>query len=274
MKNLIQLIAANAGRQLNNRDTGDSPNKTPRNILVRNQAQPTEVRLYIYDVITPWADAYWGGVSAKMVLEALSQIEDPANTTLHVHINSPGGDVFDGRAIRTALKNYAGPTLGHIDALAASAATTVADGCDSCDIAQGAFFMIHNSWTMAYGDKQDLKKTGDLLDKIDSAIARDYQQRSGAELQQVVDWMNAETWFSADEAVTQKFCTSVVAQGKDGTADDKKNAWNLTAYQHAPKALLEQPDPAPNNAADQEAAAWSEYVNRRVALVNLNLRSH
>jgi ATP-dependent Clp protease protease subunit len=282
MNKLLQLIAAN-GQGLANRAAppisgGQQPAK--RNLLVRNAATPAEARLYVYDVITPWADDYWGGISVKMMMDAIALIDDPANTTLHVHFNSPGGDVFEGRAMRTLLKGYAGPVLGHIDALAASAATTVADGCDSCDIAQGAFFMIHNSWTLAYGDKEDIRKTADLLDKIDQAIAADYQVRTGADAAQVASWMDEETWFSANEAVDNKFCSAVVASESsekdkaDKPASNQQNAWSLSAYARAPEALT-KPASAPTNTtddADKEAAAWSEHVARRMALVNLNLR--
>ncbi len=273
MNKLLQLIAANGHASVQNRGPHNH-DKKPITLLVQNASKPTEANLYIYDIITPYADTYWGGISAKMVLDAIAQIETPANTTLNVHINSPGGDVFEGRAIRTALKNYAGPVHGHIDALAASAATTVADGCDTCDIATGAFFMIHNSWTMAYGDKQDMTKTADLLAKIDQAIAADYQQRTGKDLSQIVDWMTQETWFSAEEAVAQGFCNAIETTTDHTTPPDtsNKNTWNLGAYNHAPKALttpaLNPDEPTP----DQQAKEWGEHINRRMTLVNLNLR--
>ncbi len=279
MNKLLQLIGANgvAAIQARTGHTPSSDDKTTRALLVRNAATPTEAKLYIYDVITPYADEYWGGISAKMVLAAIAQIEDPANTTLHVHINSPGGDVFEGRAIRTALKSYAGPVQGHVDALAASAATTVADGCDSCDIAQGAMFMIHNSWTLAYGDKQDLTKTAELLNKIDEAIAADYQQRTGADFAQIIDWMNQETWFSAQDAVAHKFCSAVVASGGtpegQGTTSNRASVWDLSAYTNAPKNMDAIQTSAPQSSVDEQAADWSGHVQRRLALVNLNLRS-
>ncbi len=276
MNKLLQLIAANGSAAIQARISQPTTNggNSPRSLLVRNASTPSETKLYIYDIITPYADVYYGGVSAKMVIDALAQIEDPANTTLHVHFNSPGGDVFEGRAIRTILKAYAGPVLGHIDALAASAATTVADGCDSCDIAQGAMYMIHNSWTLAYGDKQDLLKTADLLDKIDTNIAADYQQRTGATLAQVVDWMNAETWFNADEAVAQKFCSAVVATGSSKSSgqgtSNRVMAWDLSAYDHAPDIAAFHSDVVDD--ADKDALQWSDHVQRRMSLIDRALR--
>ena len=93
--------------------------------------------LYIYDVIS----ADWG-VSAMAVIDAIAQAGDAK--TLNIHINSPGGDVFEGRAIMAALRRFEGKKVAHIDSLCASAATSIALACDEVIMADGAFFMIHN----------------------------------------------------------------------------------------------------------------------------------
>ena len=59
--------------------------------------------------------------------------------------------------------------------------------------------------------------------------------------------MEAETWFTADEAVANGFCDRLAATADKGT----QNTWNLAAFSKAPKALTEPPaapslpDPAP-----------------------------
>lgn len=274
MNKLLQLITQNLRPQ----QLGAGQDKNPRPLLVRNAADPASVRVYVYDVITPYADEYWGGYSAKMMISALAQIEDPQNTTVHVHINSPGGDAFEGRAIRTALKQYAGPVVGHVDALAASAATTVADGCDTCDIAPGALFMIHNAWTMGYGDKQDFLKTIELLEKVDGAIAQDYQRRTGHKLSDIAAWMNEETWFTAEEAVAKNFCSAIADENKSAQVEPTQSQlaeWNLSAYNRAPVFAPPSPadEPFTQSLVDIESAAWTEHVQRRMSLVNLNLQS-
>ena len=126
---ILQLLRDNAGR-------------TPQPFnLVRNSTD--EATIYIYDMI----DAYWG-ISAKSVIEALASVADVP--TVHLRINSPGGDVFEGRAIVEAIKRFAGKTIAHVDSLAASAATSIAIAADEVEIAQGAFFMIHNASGMVW----------------------------------------------------------------------------------------------------------------------------
>ena len=250
MKRLLQLLRDNAAKE-----------RQPLN-LVRNAASQ-DAALYIYDVI----DRYWG-VSAEAVAKAISGLD--ASATLHVHINSPGGDVFEGRAIRTAIQQHQGKTVAHIDGLAASAATTISDGADEVEIATGAFYMIHNGWTWMYGNKNDFRKEADLLDKIDAAIVADYARRTGLDVDQLVTWMNNETWFSAEEAVEHGFANRLMeAPSKTEASNKTQQKWNLAAFEHAPKSLLEQPAPAPTPDPVIEAAVQRERNERRLQLLSL-----
>jgi ATP-dependent protease ClpP protease subunit len=191
--------------------------------LVRNESGAT---IYIYDVI----DSYWG-VSARSVIEALAEAGEGVDVA--IRINSPGGDIFEGRAIMAAIKNHSGKTTAYIDSLAASAATSIAIACDEVVISQGAFFMIHNASSAVWGDKNDMRECADLLEKIEGSIVADYVGKTGAEEQQVIDWMDAETWFSADEAIANGFCDRLADSAK------AKNTWNLSAFNKAPKELIE-----------------------------------
>jgi ATP-dependent protease ClpP protease subunit len=234
---ILQLLRDNAGRQ-----------KQPVN-LVRNAGEAT---LYIYDVIS----ADWG-VGAMAVIDAIAQAGDAK--TLNVHINSPGGDVFEGRAIMAALRRFEGKKVAHIDSLCASAATSIALACDEVVMAEGAFFMIHNSMTLGFGNKNDLRETADTLDKIDGAIANDYTAKTGKDAEQVQAWMNAETWFTAAEAKEHGFVDSVTKADKKA-----KNTWNLAAFGNAPEALKEpppDPDPKPTPQIEEEPASAGFFMS-------------
>lgn len=228
MKKIIQLYRDNAART-----------KQPVN-LVRNAS---EASLYIYDVI----DSYWG-VSALSVIDAVTQAAGA--DVLHVYINSPGGDVFEGRAIMAALARFNGKTVAHIDSLCASAATSIALSCTEVEMSAGAFFMIHNASGLAWGDKSDMRETADLLEKIEGSIVADYMTKTGKDEAQIVDWMNAETWFDADESLANGFIDRITAAPVGGKT---RNAWNLAAYAKAPAAIAAPAEPAaapaPTNAA-------------------------
>ncbi len=219
MKNIFKLHIDNLSRQ-----------KTP----VLNAAPgAAEASLYIYDVIS----AEWG-IGALDVIAALAQVKDAQ--TLHVYINSPGGDVFEGRAIMAAIDRFAGRTIAHIDSLCASAATSIALACDEVEMSEGAFFMIHNASAMAWGDKAALREVADLLQKIEGSIVDDYRRKTGLEPEQIARWMDEETWFAAEEAQTNGFVDRVIA-----APSRPKNAWNLSAYANVPQAMRQMTTQGP-----------------------------
>jgi ATP-dependent Clp protease protease subunit len=225
MKQLVQLIRNNAQR-------------APAKIVAEDEPET----LFLYDVI----DSYWG-VSATDFNKALAGM---ANKKVTMRVNSPGGDVFDGRAMAAAIAQH-GNVHAVIEGVAASAATYVTAACASVTIAPGALYMIHNAWTMAYGNKADLLQTASLLDKIDATILADYERKTGLPRDQLAAWMEAETWFDADEAVEHGFADSVAP------ASQAKNSWDLSAYKNAPKRA-----PAPADDAEAWAALHQRNLNR------------
>lgn len=216
-------------------------------LKLHQKTESLDSTLYLYDVI----DSYWG-ISAKDVAQAIAAANPKG--TLHLRINSPGGDVFEARAMATALREFGGTVVAHIDGLAASAATTVACACSEIVMGVGSFFMIHNAWSVAFGNKADMADMANLLAKIDDDIVADYARVSGATAEQITAWMDAETWMTAEETVANGFADRMATEpdgDEDGQDDDgdgdgapaKKAQWNLAAYQHAPKALTEPPAP-------------------------------
>lgn len=212
--NLLQLLKDNAEK--------------PRSWSVK--AAGDEATVYVYDVI----GGLFGGVDAEQMTRDLSEIEAK---TINLRINSPGGDVFEARAIATALKEHPAEVVAHVDGLAASAATTIAMAADRVEISDGGFFMIHNAWTLAIGNKSDMLDSAALLEKVDQAIASDYMNKTGADAEQVKQWMDDETWFTAQEAVEHGFADSV----KEDKAKAKN--WNLAAYSNAPEIKDESSGP-------------------------------
>jgi ATP-dependent Clp protease protease subunit len=200
---------------------------------IRMDATDTEAHIYVNDVI----DSYWGA-SASALITALAGQQDK---TVHMHINSPGGDVFEARAMSAVIVAHAGKVVAHIDGLCASAATYLALACSEVRMTDGGLFMVHNSWTMAYGNKSELRDTANLLDKIDGTIVASYVQKTGATNEQVVSWMDATTWFTAQEALAAKFIDAIDPNTKQSS--DTQAQWNLAAYPNAPKQEKKPPEP-------------------------------
>ncbi|MFZ6801935.1 head maturation protease, ClpP-related [Undibacterium sp. Di24W] len=218
---LMQLLKDNAA------------NKAENISSIRMESTESDMHLYVYDVI----DSYWGANAADLV----KSLASAGDKTIHLHINSPGGDVFEARAMAAALVAHKGQVISHIDGMTASAATYLALAANEVRMTDGGLFMVHNSWTMAMGDRTELRQTADLLEKIDGTIASDYANKTGATAEQVAAWMDAETWFTAQEAMNAGFIDAIDPNSKGEKAQAK---WNLSAYANAPeqKEEIEAPD--------------------------------
>lgn len=220
-------------------------NNSEKGEPVRAEKKGDEATLYLYDAIGDWY-----GVSAKDFCKALTGIDAK---TIHLRINSPGGDVFEARTIATALKQCGKSVIAHIDGVCASAATYVALAASSVEMAQGSFFMIHQAWAGAIGNSTELRDLAALLDKVDDSIIADYVGKSGKDADEIKKMMAAETWMTAQEALDFGFIDSVF-DGK--TADCSK--WDLSAYANAPAALKNQ---------DDDSAQHRERFEKRLFLV-------
>lgn len=198
-----------------------------RRFEVRAAADGTdEVEVFLYDAIVDdeLQAEWWGGVAPEPFVKALRGI---TAGTIHLRINSPGGSVFAARTMETALREHKARIVVHIDGLAASAATFVAMAGDEIIVSKGSMFMIHKAWTYAWGNADDLAKTAALLDKIDGTLVETYVDRTGASAEAVAEWMSAETWFTAAEAVEHGFADKIAeAEPKPET----QAQWNLRAY--------------------------------------------
>lgn len=235
--NLLQLM-------LNNR-------AKPRQFRV--EAQGTEASVYVYDVIGDWYE----GTMAKEFVKELTALDADV---IHLHINSPGGDVFEARAIATAIRAHPAKVVAHIDGLAASAASFIALAADEVEIAPGAFVMIHNGWTLAIGDKSVMTETANLLAKFDENLSQEYANETGQDLEQIKAWQDAETWFTAEEAIANGFADRLME-----TPSKAQNMWNLSAYSKAPKALTEpepkhEPDLSELRAANERRLKLLEVI--------------
>lgn len=223
-------------------------NANKRFEVVKNESGDV-TELYIYDVIDSWF-----GVSAENFVKTLNGID---SDEIVIRINSPGGDAFDGRAIASAIKAHKSVITAKIDGLCASAATTIANACDDVQMAEGSFYMIHNAWTIGYGNKNDFRDTAEFLDKIDNAIAKDYANKTSLELSKIQTMMNEETWMDSDEALEKGFINKII--------EDKavSNTFNLSVYDKAPEMKTE-PEPKPANSDIHRILSRVSEVRQRI----------
>ncbi len=163
-------------------------------IVAKGSGVDREAEIILYEEI----DANLG-IGAKRFRDALAAVGDVS--TLHVHINSPGGQVFEGLGIYNTLKSHKARVIVHIDGMALSMASVVAMAGDEIEAAGSAFLMIHNPMNVAMGDGDDLRHSAELLDKLRNQLATIYANRSKQSVERVLELMEAESWFDANEAL-------------------------------------------------------------------------
>jgi ATP-dependent Clp protease protease subunit len=194
--------------------------------------------LHLYDAVG------WDGIRAKDVVEKLEAIKDEGAEHLDIFINSPGGEVFDGLAVYSAISSWTkGKKRVHIDGLAASVASVIAMAGDEIEISPAGILMVHLPAGFVMGNAADMRKMADRLDSIRDVICGIYAERTGLSKVEVEKLVEEETWMTANEAVEKGFA-DVVSQreaekkdsddaGDDEGADDSL-ARAMTLFKKAP----------------------------------------
>ncbi|PPD10341.1 MAG: peptidase [Methylocystis sp.] len=199
-------------------------------------AADSDTTITIYDVI---GEDFWsgGGFTAKRMSAALRSIGEKPVT---VAINSPGGDMFEGLAIFNMLKDHKFEVTVKVMGLAASAASLIAMAGDAIQMGQGSFLMIHNAWGAVVGDQHAMRDAADMFAPFDAAMAEIYAARSGLDVAEVAQMMNAETFINAKEALAKGFADTSFEETKAPETGDANARAELSARRRLDALLARQ----------------------------------
>lgn len=196
--------------------------------------------IYIYGEITKWAWEEYGEVSSitfKNELDALGEgIE-----TINLYINSPGGSVFETMAIIAMLQRHPAKIISHIDGLAASAASVLPMISQKVIMYANSMLMIHNAWTYASGNAEQLRKAADDIERINQSMIQFYLDRAGDKLdaETLKQLLDAETWLSAEDAMKYGLCDEIIETNNAAACVEEK--WTKQ-YKNVPKQLVQSPN--------------------------------
>ncbi len=171
-----------------------------------NQSDDGTKELYIFGDITSykWDES---DVTAFDMAKELSEIDGDLN----VHINSYGGEVSSGLAIYNLLKAFGEnhKVITYCDGFACSAASVIFMAGQERVMPKSSLLMIHNAWTYASGDFNELRKQADDLEKITRPSLEIYKAVSNLSEKEIQQMMDKEEWITADEALSYGFATSI-----------------------------------------------------------------
>ena len=192
--------------------------------------------VYIYDEI---GDSWWGdSTSAANFIKQIGMIATP---NIELHLNSPGGDIFDGVAIYNALRAHNAKITVIVDALAASAASFIAQAGDEVIMTKAATMMIHDGAAMVWGTAADMRSTADLLDKLSNTVAEIYSDRAGESIEFFRELMMEETWYNAHEAVEVGLADKIGEDTKKEDDEEAQNKWDMSVFNYAGREAAPNP---------------------------------
>lgn len=181
-------------------------------------------RLYVFGMI--------GGFDndASEFVQAVHALDAKA---IDLHVNSPGGFVWDAVSMYEALRSHPATVHTHVDGLAGSAASFLALAGDTVETAKGSRWMIHDAQIIAMGSPAEVREFADIGDAVSDDIAGIYADRAGGKPAAWRSAMQATTWYSAAEAVDAGLADRVT-----GKTDGPDNRTRLITARHRALSTL------------------------------------
>lgn len=187
----------------------------------RMSADNSEAEIMLYgDIIQDMPEHCKSSKENKSAADfdkAIKDVREAGAKKLTLRINSPGGIVTEAVAMRAILcaAGFEEITV-RIEGLCASAATIIAAAPGArVQIAPGSEYMIHNPWTFDWGNAERFERTAQHLRDEEATARALYMKKTGQPEEQIKAWMDAETWFTAEDAVKNGFCDELLVEGDD-----------------------------------------------------------
>lgn len=195
-------------------------------------------------------DIYWDepSFSAAEVSLALAQVGHERDVV--VRINSDGGYASEGAAIHATLARHGGKVTTVVEGVAASAASLVVMAGEERVMAPGSILMIHDPATCTCGTAADHEVSVRYLTALATSFAGIYAAASGKTAEEARTDMQAEVWFSPEEAVAAGYASRV---GNDPEAGEGAeiiefpergpSSASITMMRHSPEIFRNAPEP-------------------------------
>lgn len=227
LNRLANLVRNRMPHNVETRDAvdGRASGRSWYRIEARNASGPAEV--YVYDIIGEW------GVTAG---EFVNELRGLRSSSIDLHVNSEGGEIFDGLAIFEAIAQHPAYVRAYVDGLAASSASFIVQAADERIMGARSRMMIHDGHGLVIGNAADMREMAGLLDDLSNNIADIYAERAGGTRKQ---WREAMlgpnrasdgTWYDAQAAVAAGLADTVAEGGRGandsaGTGDAMSVRW-------------------------------------------------
>ena len=199
-------------------------------IALRNKGEVVEI-----DILDDIGRGFFAdGITAQSIRDSLKGAKP---SRISVKINSLGGEVFDGVAIYNIIRGQGVPVDVRIEGVAASIASVIAMAGDTITMGRGALMMIHRASGVTFGNAEDHFQSAAMLEKIDGEIAGFYSSKGKISKDEAQTLMEAETWFTAAEALDQGLATDIDESEAQLQAVAFAGKDRIAKFKNAPESL-------------------------------------
>jgi len=207
-------------------------------------------------------DEVWGLNPSELIAKIRAMKVD----RIHVAINSPGGSVFGGMGIYSALKSHSAKVVTENIGLAASIASVILLSGDEVFQRENSMTMAHKAWSLTAGNSRELRSTAEILDKIDTQLISIYANKTKLDPSIIEGYLDAETWWNSSEA--QEIG---LAHTLEYDTVKAKAAFDLSIYKNTPDILkkVTNEDLLAKAKAEEDAkraALQRDFLKRRIEL--------
>ncbi|WP_134740004.1 head maturation protease, ClpP-related [Nocardioides sp. 503] len=251
-----------------------TPILSATNELPATTVDGTTAVMRLYDPVDDWGE-FWG-VSASEFAAALDALPSAVNE-IHLHINSPGGVIFEGIAILNQLRQHPARVVAIVDGVAASIASVIAVGADETVMNPDTLLMVHDGSGFCMGTADDMREVAAVLDTLSDTIAGVYARKAGGTVEDWRTTMKGTVWYTAQQALDAGLVDRIAEAPElvesepaaAARAQTHRAAINaLTASAQVPSPTVADPheaDPAPTALADQSSEPGADAEARRRA---------
>jgi len=168
----------------------------PMRSVLALQRSDRVAQLMIYGLI---GDFFWEGITAVDMVAAIEALDVDI---IRVRINSRGGAVDEGCAIRNALARHPARVQMIVDGAAESIASLVTTAGDDVVMAPNSWMMLHAPYSPYGGNAAQKRREADNLDTIAKAMAENYIEKTGkrAEIEAILA-DGHDHYFNAAQAI-------------------------------------------------------------------------
>ena len=238
---------------------------------IKSNEAKKEATIYIYGVIGGFNwDTWTYENTADQFIKDFKDVE-ANNDTIHVKINSPGGNIHDGLPIYNVLKNSEKKILTYVDGIAYSMAAMIALAGDEVIGYANSLFMVHNGSTIAMGNAEELRTESEVLNKYDMALGTIIEEKLGITDSAVAEkYLNyKDNFFTAKEAKSEGFFDSIITSKKAAVPENVQNMNSKDLIAHYAKMNLEieeTPSPKPETQPKNNLNTMTERKNVQAVL--------